>query len=296
MKLLKKTGWFIVSMLPAVLSLLLQFGCGFAVIFVLIFFSAFKAQGNGTAAYDDMMQIAYNSYLENAIYVVILYHIIGIMVFGLWYYLAYGKKKRPDYAEKPDGKKLAAIVFLGICIQVLISGALSLIDLLNPKLLQRYMELLETAGISEFTLAAFIATVILAPVGEELLCRGIIFRLAGKVSKRFWIANSIQALAFGIIHGNLVQGTYAFFIGLVLGYIYGKYQNIWICMLLHSVINLISNFIDYYFQLFPEGYEIPVLFANVIISLLLMIFCLKFLGKRKVQQNQELIDNQVNMN
>lgn len=285
MKALKKTGWFIVAMLPAVLSLVLQFGAAFASIFVLVFMEIYKAQG--VASFDDAMVFALDVYAKNVIYVVALCHVIGILVFGLWYYFAYGRKKRPEQAEKPDGRKMAAVVILGVALQVLISGILNLIYIVNPKLLQSYIDLMELAGITDFTLASFVAAVILAPIGEELLCRGIIFRIAGKVSKHFWIANCIQALAFGIIHGNLVQGTYAFFIGLVLGYIYGKYHNIWICMLLHAVVNLTSNFIDYYFELFPEGYELPVYLANVIISLLLMIFCFKFLGKRKVLQREE---------
>ena len=35
----------------------------------------------------------------------------------------------------------------------------------------------------------------------------------------FWAANILQALYFGIIHGNLVQGGYAFLAGMVLGYL-----------------------------------------------------------------------------
>lgn len=292
MKFLKKTGWFIVSMLPAVLSLLLQFGCAMAGIFICIFVIIFRAQGG--ISVDDAMAEAYNLYSENAIYIIMLYHIVGILVFGLWYYFDYGKKEKTIRTEKPGARKLAAIVWLGIFIQVFLSAALKVIDIFKPELIQSYMDMLEASGMIDFTLAAFITTVILAPVGEELLCRGIIFRIAGKVSKRFWIANGIQALAFGVIHGNPVQGTYAFLIGLVLGYIYGKYHNILICMLLHSVINLASDFIDYYFVLFPEKYELPALLASVIISLLLMIFCFKVLGKREVSENDRSLTMQDN--
>lgn len=52
-------------------------------------------------------------------------------------------------------------------------------------------------------------------------------------------------------------------------------------MLLHGVINFTSNFIDFYYELFPEGYEVLALIGNGIIGLLLILFCFKVLGKRK---------------
>ena len=282
MKILKKIGWFIVAMLPALLSLILQIGCGVGVIVIYLLKNILSQEG--VFSFDDMMVPAYNFYIDNAIYIVVLYQIVALLIFGCWYYFAYGRKKRPAGTEKPTVQKLAVIAGLGICIQVFLSGILSFIYMLNPGLLENYMELMETAGITEFTVVALVAAVILAPIGEELLCRGIILRIAGKVSKRFWVANCIQAFAFGVVHGNWVQGIYAFFIGLVLGYIYGKYRNIWICMFLHGVINFASNFVDYYYELFPEGYEVPVLIFNIVITLILMIVCFKVLGKRKSSQ------------
>lgn len=55
-------------------------------------------------------------------------------------------------------------------------------------------------------------------------------------------------------------------------------------MFLHGVINFASNFVDYYYELFPEGYEVPVLIFNIVITLILMIVCFKVLGKRKSSQ------------
>lgn len=283
MKILKKIGWFTVSMLAALLSVVLQLGCGVAV--MVIYALAEIAKEPGVVSYDEIMSQIYYFYMDNITYILILYQIVALLIFGSWYYFAYGRKKRPANAEKPNAQNLAVIVGLGICIELFVSGVLDIIYLLNPDLLQSYIELMEAAGITELTVATFVATVIMAPIGEELLCRGIIFRIAGKVSKRFWVANCIQALAFGVIHGNLVQGTYAFFIGLVLGYIYGKYRNIWVCMLLHGVVNLTSNFVDSYYGLFPEGYEMAVFIGNVLVTCALMAACFKALGKRAVLDN-----------
>ena len=136
---------------------------------------------------------------------------------------------------------------------------------------------METSGLSEFTLLSFAVTVILAPLGEEFLFRGIVFRLAGKVSGCFFVANLIQAFAFGVFHANVVQGIYAFGMGLALGYIYGKYHNIWICVLLHSVINSSSFLVKCYFAVFPETYVFFLI--NILLGGLLIFFSIKKLGK-----------------
>lgn len=280
MKVLKKIGWFIVSLLPAILSMILQIGCAFVVLLFLLVWK--NLGGQEVASSNEIIEI----YTENVITAIMIYHVIGVLVFGLWYYLAYGRKKRPSGAERLNIKKLSAIFCLGVCMQIFTSGVLSLIYILSPNLLQNYMDLMEASGIAGFTMLSFIVTVFLAPFGEEFMCRGIILRIAGKVSSRFWIANCIQAFAFGLMHANLVQGIYAFLMGLVLGYIYGKYHNIWICVFLHGVINLMSNLTDFYYSLFPEQYNVPVLIGNIAISTLLMIFIFKILGKRLPLQEE----------
>lgn len=279
MKYLKKTGWFIVAMLPALLCFLLQIGM--AVLVLVIYMIMELSSQQGTLSTDEILNLAANNYMDHVTYSIFFYHVLGILVFGLWYYFAYGRKKRPVGTEQPTVSKAAIIIWLGVCIQVFTSCALNLVYALAPSLLENYIELMETAGITEANLITIISVVVLAPIGEELLCRGIILRLAGKVSSKFWIANIIQAFAFSLIHANLVQGTYAFFIGLALGYIYGKYRRIWLCMLLHASINGMSTLIDSYFNLYPEKYEMPVMIVHFIISLLFMFVCFKLLGKRK---------------
>lgn len=277
----KKAGWFIVALLPAALSLILQFGAAMVFMFIIAFVTAFTHHDAGLSQ-GQLMSLVQDAYMSNVSWIVLFYQIIGVFVFGLWYFFAYGKKKRPAEAEKPGIKELAMIVALGAFLQVFISGILGMISELFPELLEGYMEMMKTAGITEMTVITFIATVILAPIGEELLCRGVIYRLAGKVSAKFWVANCIQALAFGIIHANLVQGAYAFFLGLILGYIYGKYRNIWACMLLHGAVNLSSNFVDIMWEtLLPERNIVPGVGLICALALVLILLDLKGLGPIK---------------
>lgn len=281
-----KIGWFFVAILPGFLSLALQFGIAM-VIMVFIGFIVGVQNADAGLSQNELMALVSEQYMNSVGSVVLVYQVVGASVFGLWYYLAYGKKKRPQNTEKAGIKGIVILVLAGILLQIFISGALGVLDMLFPNMLQGYFEMMETVGIGEMTPLMFIATVILAPIGEEVLCRGIIFRLAGRVSSRFWVANCIQALAFGIIHANLVQGAYAFFLGLILGYVYGKYRNIWLCMLLHASVNFSSNFIDVIWGLLPESHMLPLVAIISILSLALLILFYRILGKIKPVEMSE---------
>lgn len=91
-----------------------------------------------------------------------------------------------------------------------------------PELAQPVRKLMETAGLdSDIGLFMFIYAVILGPVCEELVFRGVTMRLVRRALP-FWAANLMQAVLFGIFHMNWIQGIYAFVLGLVLGWICEK--------------------------------------------------------------------------
>lgn len=279
-----KIGWFFVAQSVGVMSLCMQLCCGLAFMMVIAVMVGMTYDGPPNLRTSELMKIVTDRYLENAMIGVAFYHILGILVFGLWYYFAYGKKKRPETAEKPGIKGITMTCVVGVLLQILVSGLLGVLTELFPKAFESYFELMEAAGIMEVTFLSIFATVVLAPIGEELLCRGVIMRLAQKVSMKFWVINCTQALAFGIIHGNLVQGTYAFFLGLVLGYVYQKYHNIWMCMLLHAVINLSSQFTDWFFETVSGKQILPTVLVCVVSAVLLLI-SFKVMGKiRSVEE------------
>ena len=107
-----------------------------------------------------------------------------------------------------------------------------------PQWLQQYEDLLKTAGLdSSITLPMLLYSVLLAPVCEELIFRGTTMHLARRALP-FWLANTMQALLFGLFHMNWIQGIYAFALGLVLGYVCEKGGSIYYSILLHILFNL----------------------------------------------------------
>lgn len=80
---------------------------------------------------------------------------------------------------------------------------------------------------------------ILVPVTEELLYRGIVYnRIRQYIDIR--TALLVSALAFGIFHFNLVQGIYAFVLGLILAGLYEKYHSITAPVMVHMAVNQIA--------------------------------------------------------
>lgn len=282
MKWIKKCGWLLACALVAVLSIILQVAASAAMVFFYVFFH------NGSATQAELTMQAGEWLLDNTISILFAYQVAALFVFGIWYYAAYGRKKRAYDVEEPGTGQIAIIVVMGVLLQIAVSGILSIISYISPDVMADYQNMLEDAGIGEVSVFVMLATVILAPIGEELLCRGIIFRLAKHVSTRFWVANVIQALAFGVIHANLVQGIYAFAFGLILGYLYGKYEHIWVCMLLHGVINFSAAGVDLFWGIFlgifPDGIPFVIL---VVVSIIVMVgigLCLGALGPIEIRK------------
>lgn len=106
-----------------------------------------------------------------------------------------------------------------------------------PDFMNHYTEIMENLGMGSPTLLSVIYVVAVAPVTEELLTRGLCLGIL-KTSFPFWAANLIQAFYFGALHMNLVQGTYAFLMGLVLGYVAHRYGTLKASIYLHFIINL----------------------------------------------------------
>ena len=101
-----------------------------------------------------------------------------------------------------------------------------------------YQNLMSGIGSSSLILQ-IIAVGIVAPAAEEFLMRGVILnRLLGYM--RVLPAVVIQAVLFGILHMNLLQGAYAAVLGLLMGFIYIKYGSLLMTILFHITLNTLS--------------------------------------------------------
>lgn len=83
-----------------------------------------------------------------------------------------------------------------------------------------------------------LATVLLAPVIEEIFFRG--FLLPAFSKRSFWLGAVISSLFFGLLHFQLNVAIYTFIFGLFLSYMYYRLGSIIPGMLLHMLNNLVA--------------------------------------------------------
>lgn len=78
-----------------------------------------------------------------------------------------------------------------------------------------------------------------APVLEEVLFRGLIYKRL-RTYCTFPVALLVSAMLFGVYHGNVVQGVYAFLLGAVMAFVYERFRTIAAPIVFHGAANLIS--------------------------------------------------------
>lgn len=77
---------------------------------------------------------------------------------------------------------------------------------------------------------------ILSPVFEEFLFRGILaYEFKQSFSSNTFLI--VQAILFSVMHDQVLQIGYTFLLGLILGYIYIKFKNLMIPLLVHFGFN-----------------------------------------------------------
>lgn len=187
---------------------------------------------------------------QNLSVTIVVTHLMLLAVFGIWYKKGCVKQdlKSVPFRTIFTAKNVLVMVLISAGMCFLTNFAMPVASEIIPEgVMAEYEELMETAGFGESILPT-IAAVLIAPFGEELIFRGVTFFYAKKAvsdmadrRKAFWIANCIQALGFGVFHMNLVQGTYAFFTGLALGYLAHRFGSVLPAMLGHMIVNGLST-------------------------------------------------------
>jgi|GEM_PF-1525998 len=145
---------------------------------------------------------------------------------------------------------------------------------------------LSTAGI----VIAAIYTVILAPLTEEFLFRGVLLRSLSKYGTGFAVV--LSSLLFGLIHGNIYQAPFAFLAGIVLAYAAIRSGSIWRAVLVHFAVNLFSCLRDLAMLMVPaelsEAVDYGFMgFAGLMVlgSVVILCTCAKRISWKPVEEN-----------
>lgn len=133
-----------------------------------------------------------------------------------------------------------AVLGLYIAQMTLVVVVFTVIQVVSPSTnLDQAQDVLGFGKTHWAVVASFIAAVGIAPVVEELIFRGIMFRaLASRWP--IWLAAIVSSAAFGWLHGQLNVGIYTFLLGLLLTWLFQRSQSLFPGILLHMLNNAIA--------------------------------------------------------
>jgi membrane protease YdiL (CAAX protease family) len=127
-----------------------------------------------------------------------------------------------------------------------ISGILIVaMEYLFPAQMAAYVEMIETSIGSANILLSLISAVILAPLVEEVVMRGMLFRWFEKTNIKPWALIILSGLFFGIWHLNLIQGVFTTVIGIVYALAFMMTKSLWVPLVMHFSNNAFATAMVY---------------------------------------------------
>lgn len=115
-----------------------------------------------------------------------------------------------------------------------------------------------------------LTVLILAPLGEESLMRGIAY----PALRRHWpplAAAFVTATVFALLHGNLVQIALTVPLGILLAFVYEAAQRLWPVVIMHVLFNMAASFVP---KELVEGIaHLPMVIA-LMVAVVLVLFAL----------------------
>ena len=138
-------------------------------------------------------------------------------------------------------KPLWLLVFLTLCLGI--QGVVTLIQLgfsvIGTSLPSPTSESIDQSAV---TVSMWLYIGLIGPICEEVMFRGVLMKELKPFGRNFAIVTS--ALLFGLFHGDVVQGAFAFLMGLLLGFVAMEYSLVW-AIALHIFNNaILSGVVD----------------------------------------------------
>lgn len=266
---MKKAKYFFATFLPALIAISFQF---LSIFFLLGITTLVRLTSGKQVFFSDLQTLLGN--INFSMTLSIMFALLNIAFFGLWYYYKYEGSYRLTGRGNSRSVFFIALLLLSPSCYAGAGFIANGISLLLPHSLETYSDLIEKSGLTDtLNPLMLIYAVILGPIGEELIFRGVTLRSARRIFP-FWAANLMQAVLFGIFHMNVIQGTYAFAFGLLLGIVCEKLGSIYYSIFLHICFNFYGTVISLFLSSINPASPFwllyfPFLLATVIISIVL---------------------------
>ncbi|MCI5773356.1 MAG: CPBP family intramembrane metalloprotease [Erysipelotrichaceae bacterium] len=219
---------------------------------------------------DELFPAGINIFMIN----VILYGgFLGVTIFSLLPFLISSKVlnlKLKDYF-KPTKIKIGTFisyVCIGIAIQLTVSSILTLVGLVpsNNIYPQEFIGVFTSQEAIIINVVYFILMVIVKPICDEIVFRGVIQRKLGHFSRSFGVIAS--AFLYGLAQTSFADFLPAFFLGMFLSMLCLKYHSVKPAMKVQIGIALFFILINY----------IPSQFYTIVLGIIVMVYIIVTFG------------------
>lgn len=163
------------------------------------------------------------------------------VVLALWAFFSIrGKRLSVETGWLPNSTRQNMRAGLcGACFAFAVCAALQLLPIPEAMLASYAEAASETLG--AFHPAILLCTVLLGPIAEEVVFRGLVFTRLRRAMP-LWAAAMLSALLFGVMHGNPLWIAYATCLGCVLAFVYEKSGGLWASILFHILFNFFGSY------------------------------------------------------
>lgn len=199
----------------------------------------------------------------------------------IWCSILYKKSswrvKGFDYKKAFSLKNTCAVVGVAFGGCVVLTMLLTAINYVIPNAFTQYNQVMDHLSANSIGIT-MLYVLLIGPASEELIFRGAIldrFHLAFP----FMTANILQAVLFGIYHMNLIQGLYAFCLGMVLGLIRQVTGTIFASIAAHIIFNATSYGISFLNEMEGSIANVSMVIL-VIVGIIFFAVGLRFIWKK----------------
>lgn len=240
--------------------------------------------------------LAYNfldnteEYLQN--HVLVILFISGLITLFLLFFVDKQEKNRKNVNEWHfiDEKNMMLLCLLGVCTAGGLGRLVHTVCDLFSSTDGGYAVVYETFQ-NNPEIFQLLTLCIVAPITEEVVFRGMMYRRL-KEYVDITAAVLLDALFFGIFHGNLIQGVYAVLLGILLCFVREKCRSMIAPVLLHMSCNTIA-FVMSYSSISRVIDENPLIKIFVTVVELVGIFLCAYLVNEESEKKEMEIKNDV---
>lgn len=215
-------AWNVVA--PVLIYYVLTNCCVSIFAYMIQWFSMLEGKGTVIVEY-----LQYNSPIVSGI-------VYGVsMLIGAAGVSQYFRNEKPRIALPSSRKKdILILIVIGATAALCFNILFSLLQITASS--QKYAKVAE----NQFSLPLWLGILfygVASPLAEEIVFRGIVYN---RLYRRYGVAVAVlgSSVLFGAYHGNMVQGLYGFFLGMLMAILYERYGAFAVPLILHSAANI----------------------------------------------------------